>query len=61
MSFWIFYIKAKKLIKNNEVKTAKANKAINNQKDHAIQIANKVVCALQTNKLNIKRQSTQHT
>ena len=33
------------MIKSNNVKTTKADKMINNQQNHAIQIANKVVCA----------------
>ena len=44
------HIRRKRLIKSNNVKTTKADKAINNQQDHAIQIANKVVCA-PTNKI----------
>ena len=33
------------MIKDNNVKTTKANKAVNIQQNHAIQKANKVVCA----------------
>ena len=44
--FWIFDTRRKRLIKNNNVKTTKANKAVNIQQNHAIQKANKVLCAL---------------
>ena len=45
MCFWIFDIKARKrLIRNNNVKTFKAN---SKQTEHATQIANKVMYALQ--------------
>ena len=44
--FWIFWhIRKKILIKDNNVKTTKANKTVNIQQNHAIQKANKVVCA----------------
>ena len=47
------------MIKSNNVKTTKADKAINNQRDHAIQIANKVVC-VPTNKITQYKQ-VKHT
>ena len=48
LDFW--HIRRKRLIKSNNVKTTKTNKAINIQQNPAIQRANKVVCA-PTNKI----------
>ena len=52
MRFFGFLTHKKKgLIKSNNITTTKANKAINIQQNHAIQKANKVVCAPTQTKL----------